>query len=315
MPYAVRRMPHAAHPEIPMPFAPDPFGTLRNAARHVRRFRGRTFVVKIGGELLDDAARRASVSEQLALLWSFSIPLVIVHGGGASLDALCEALDLPIVKVAGRRVTPPDVLRAAVMGLKGDVQTRLVSSLLSAGLPAVGVSGQDGGLIRASRRPPVWVDGNEVDFGEVGDIAAVNPALVTGLTGAGFVPVVAPLTADAEGRVYNTNADSVAAALAAALGAEKLLFLVSVPGLLRDASNPASLVPFADLDEIDSLVATGAVKGGMRPKLEAARQALEGGVKSVHLVSGCSADNVLVEIFTNEGSGTMLVSDRKAATA
>lgn len=298
-----------------MPFAPDPFATLRNAARHVRQFRGRTFVVKIGGELLDDAGTLASVSEQLALLSSFSIPMVIVHGGGTSLDSLCEALHLPVVKVAGRRVTPPEVLRAAVMTLRGDVQARLLSSLISAGLPAVGISGQDGGLVTASRRPPVVVDGNEVDFGEVGDITSVDPSLAASLIAGGYVPVVAPLTADAEGRIYNTNADSVAAALAVALHAEKLLFLLGVPGLLMDASNPSSLVPFADLETVDSLVAAGAVKGGMRPKLEAARRALEGGVTSVHLVSGRSPDNLLVEIFTNEGSGTMLVRQAKAAIA
>jgi acetylglutamate kinase len=290
-----------------MPFPPDPFATLRNAARHVRRFRGRTFVVKIGGELLDDADSRASMSEQLALLWSFSIPIVIVHGGGTSVDALCTSLGLPAQKVAGRRLTPPPVLRAAAMALKGDAQVRLLSSLQAAGLPAVGIAGQDGGLVTAVRRPPVSVDGQPVDFGEVGDIVSVDPGLVTRLLEGGFVPVVAPLTASADGAVYNTNADSVAASLAVALGAEKLLFLVRVPGLLLDADDPASLVPCADLAAVDSLVASGAVRGGMRPKLDAVRHALENGVPSVHLVSGTGADNLLVEVFTNEGAGTMIV--------
>ncbi len=290
-----------------MPFAPDPFAALRSAARHVRRFRGKTFVVKIGGELIDRPESRTSIGEQLALLWSFSIPIVVVHGGGASVDALCQSLGLPAVKVAGRRVTPPDVLRAAGMALKGDAQVRLLSSLLSSGLPAVGLSGQDAGLITASRRPPVEVDGIEVDFGMVGDITGVDPSLVARLVDGGFVPVVAPLTADPDGAVYNTNADSVAAALAIALRAEKLLFLVGVPGLLQDPADPSSLVPYADLAAVEALVASGAVGGGMRPKLDAARHALEGGVASVHLVSGVGPDNLLVEIFTNEGSGTMLV--------
>jgi len=297
-----------------MPFAPDPFSTVRSVARHVRRFRGKTFVVKIGGELIDDAECRASVSEQLSLLWSFSIPIVIVHGGGGAVDALCGSLGLATEKVAGRRVTPPEVLRAAGMALKGDAQVRLLSSLRSAGLPAVGLTGQDAGLVTAARRPPVVVDGRQVDYGEVGDITAVDPALVTRLIEGGFVPVVAPLTGGADGAVYNTNADSVAASLAVALGAEKLLFLVRVPGLLQDRGNHASLVPFADLAAVDALVASGAVNGGMRPKLDAARTALEGGVTSVHLVSGVGADNLLVEIFTNEGAGTMLVrqADRGA---
>lgn len=298
-----------------MPFAPDPFATLRTAARHVRRFRGKPFVVKVGGELLESPDTRGSVAEQLALLWSFSIPLVIVHGGGTTLDALCTALDLPTVKIAGRRVTSPEVLRAAGMVLKGDVQVRLLASLLSAGLPAVGISGQDGGLIAASRRPPVVVDGQEVDFGEVGDITDVNPELLTGLLANGFVPVVAPLTAEPDGRVYNTNADSVASALAVALGAEKLLFLVRVPGLLHDAADPSSLVTFADLRALDVLQASGAIHGGMLPKLDAARRALEGGVPSVHLVSGLGADTLLVEIFTNEGAGTMLVREGSGGQA
>jgi acetylglutamate kinase len=298
-----------------MPFAPDPFAALRSAARHVRRFRGKTFVVKVGGELIDRPESRASISEQLALLWSFSIPIVIVHGGGTSVDALCESLGLPAVKVAGRRVTPPEVLRAAGMALKGDAQVRLLASLLSAGLPAVGLSGQDAGLVTASRRPPVEVDGIEVDFGMVGDITGVDPALVARLVEGGFVPVVAPLTAGPDGAVYNTNADSVAAALAVALRAEKLLFLVGVPGLLQHPADPSSLVPFADLAAVEALVASGAVRGGMRPKLDAARHALEGGVASVHLVSGAGPDNLLVEIFTNEGSGTMLVRRGNGGTA
>lgn len=292
-----------------MPFAPDPYATLRIAARHVRQFRGKIFVVKLGGELLDDPATTRSIAEQLALLWSFSIPLVVVHGGGTRLDRLCDTLDLDIVKAAGRRVTSPEVLEAAKMAIRGDVQMTLVAALESAGIPAVGLSGLDGGLIRATRRPPVEVDGAEVDFGLVGDIEQVNPALVTNLLAGGFVPVVAPFTADRSGQVYNTNADTVAAALAVALGAQKLLFLVRVPGLLRDASDPSSLVPLADAATLDSLAASGAIQGGMRPKIAAARQALDAGVASVHLVSGLGPDNLLIEVFTNEGSGTMLVGE------
>jgi acetylglutamate kinase len=292
-----------------MPFASDPFATLRQAGHHVRQFRGKTFVVKVGGELLERPETLTSISEQLALLWSFSIPIVIVHGGGSSVDAWCKAIGLPVVKVGGRRVTSPEVLRAARMAIKGDVQMRLLSSLLAAGLPAVGISGQDAGLVTASKRPPVVLDGVVVDFGQVGDITGVSPALVNHLIAGGFVPVIAPFTAESAGPVYNTNADTVAAALSVALRAEKLLFLTTVPGLLKDAADLASLIPFADLAAIDALGASGAIHGGMRPKLQAARYALSGGVPSVHVVSGLSTDNLLVEIFTNEGSGTMLVRD------
>ena len=285
-----------------------PFESLRNAGQYVRKFRHRAFVVKLGGELLEDPKLRRSICEQLALLWSFSIPLVIVHGGGCGLDTLCDAMGLPKTKVAGRRVTSPEVLDAAKMAFKGKIQMDLLSDLEAAGLPAVGLSGQDAGMLRAVRRPPVLVDGATVDYGMVGDVTAVDPALLRQLLAGGFVPVVAPFSVAADGQLLNTNADTVAAEIAAALGVEKLFFVLKVPGLLLDLKVPTSLVPLADLARLDELEASGAVKDGMRPKLAAARKALKAGVASVHLVSGLRADAILAEVFTNEGSGTMLVA-------
>ena len=285
-----------------------PFESLRNAAQYVRRFRHRPFVVKLGGELLEDPKLRRSICEQLALLWSFSIPLVIVHGGGAGLDGLCEAMGLPTTKVAGRRVTSPAVLDAAKMAFKGKIQMDLIADLEASGLPAVGLSGQDAGLLRSVRRPPVVVDGATVDYGLVGDVTAVDPAVLRQLLAGGFVPVVAPFSATAEGQLLNTNADTVAAEVAASLGVEKLFFVLKVPGLLLDVNVPSSLVPLADLARLEELEKAGAVKDGMRPKLAAARKALKAGVASVHLVSGLRTDAILAEVFTNEGSGTMLVA-------
>jgi acetylglutamate kinase len=285
-----------------------PFESLRGAAQYVRRFRNHPFVVKLGGEILDDPALRRSVCEQLALLWSLSIPLVIVHGGGAGLDKLCADMGLATHKVAGRRVTSPEVLDAAKMAFKGQIQMDFIADLEAAGIPAVGLSGQDAGMIRGARRPPVQVDGATVDYGMVGDVAGVDPALLQHLLKGGFVPVVAPFSATAEGQVLNTNADTVAAEVAAALGVEKLFFVLKVPGLLADPADPSSLVPLADLAQLDQLAAAGAIKDGMRPKLTAARKALNAGVASVHLVSGVRPDAILAEVFTNEGSGTMLVA-------
>jgi acetylglutamate kinase len=244
----------------------------------------------------------------MAALWSFSIPLVIVHGGGTGLDSLCETMGLPTEKVAGRRVTPPEVLEAAKMAFKGRLQMDLLADLEAAGVPTVGLSGLDGGLLRAEKRPPVMVDGQMVDFGLVGDVKAVDPSLLKHLISGGYVPVVAPFTANAEGQIFNTNADTVAASLAQALGAEKLFFLLTVPGLLRNVEDPSSLVPFADLEALGELEKSGAVKTGMRPKVTAAKAALQGGVPAVHFVSGISQDGLLMEVFTNEGSGTMLVA-------
>jgi len=285
-----------------------PFESLRSAAQYVRRFRHHPFVVKLGGDILDDPALRRPVCEQLALLWSLSIPLVIVHGGGAGLDKLCAGMGLETHKVAGRRVTSPEVLDAAKMAFKGQIQMDFLADLGAAGIPAVGLSGQDAGLIRGTRRPPVVVDGATVDYGMVGDVAGVDPALLSHLLQGGYVPVVAPFSATAEGQVLNTNADTVAAEVAAALGVEKLFFVLRVPGLLADPDDPSSLVPLADLARLDQLAGAGAIKDGMRPKLTAARRALDAGVASVHLVSGVRPDAILAEVFTNEGSGTMLVA-------
>ncbi len=302
-----------------MPLSPNPYAALKEASQYVRLFRGKTFVVKVGGDVLAEPKLRKALCEQLALLWSFSIRVVVVHGGGAELDAVCEAMHIPVQKVAGRRVTSPEVLDAAKMVFAGQVHLDLLAELQAAGVPAVGLTGLDAGLVKASRRPPVSVvpDGATepelVDFGLVGDIEAVDPTVLTLLLEGGFMPVVAPLTGGEDGAIYNTNADTIAAGLAVALKAEKLFFLLSVPGLLKDVSRPSSLVPHATLVELAVLEAQGIVSGGMRPKAAAAKAALLGGVPSAHLVSGIAPDALLAEVFTNEGSGTMIVAGTVSA--
>lgn len=296
-----------------MSISPDSYASLRSAAQYVRAFRGKTFVFKLGGEVLEDPAVRRAVCEQLAVLWSFSIKLVLVHGGGTSIDALCETLQLPVEKVAGRRVTTAQVLDAAKMVLAGSLHTDLLADLRAAGLPVAGVSGVDGGLLTARKRQPVQMKDDAgqtqfVDFGLVGDIEKVNPQLLQHLLQGEYVPVITPLSANDKGEVFNTNADTVAAEIAAALGAEKLFFLLKVPGLLEDLARPTSLVPYATLEGIEGLEKSGKVSGGMRPKLTAVKRALTQGVASAHLVSGVLPDAVLTEVFTNQGSGTMVVA-------
>jgi len=296
-----------------MSVTPDSYATLRSAAQYVRAFRGKTFVFKLGGEVLEDPAVRRAVCEQLAVLWSFSIKLVLVHGGGTGIDALCDTLNLPVEKVAGRRVTTAKVLDAAKMVLAGSLHTDLLADLRAAGLPVTGVSGVDGGLLTARKRAPVQIKDDAgqsqfVDFGLVGDIEKVNPTLLQHLLQGEYVPVVTPLSANDKGEVFNTNADTVAAEIAVALDAEKLFFLLKVPGLMEDLARPSSLVPYATLEGIEGLEGSGKVSGGMRPKLAAVRRALSGGVASAHLVSGLLPDAVLTEVFTNQGSGTMVVA-------
>ena len=286
----------------------SPFDPLKDAAKYVRVFRDKPFVVKIGGDILADGALRKSICGQLALLSSFGIPLVVVHGGGPAVDKMCQHLGLATQKIAGRRVTTPEVLEAAKMVLKGGVQMELIADLQDAGLLAVGLSGQDAGLLRAGRRPPVVLDGQNVDFGCVGDIEFAEPRVLRVLIDGGYVPVVAPFTADGTQEILNTNADSVAAAIAAALKVEKLFFVLKEPGVLSDPENPHSLLPFVDMARITELEASGTIQNGMRPKIAAAVSALGAGVASVHFVSGTLPDSILSEVFTNEGSGTMLVA-------
>jgi len=285
----------------------SPFDPLKDAAKYVRVFRNKPFVVKIGGDILADGVSRKSICGQLALLSSFGIPLVIVHGGGPAVDKVCQLFGLTTQKIAGRRVTTPEVLEVAKMVLKGGVQMELIADLQDAGLLAVGLSGQDAGLLCADRRPPVVMDGQKVDFGCVGDIQFAEPRVLQVLMEGGYVPVVAPFTANGTQQILNTNADSVASAIAAALKVEKLFFVLKEPGLLSDPENSHSLLPFVDLVKVTELEASGAIQTGMRPKIAAAVSALRAGVTSVHFVSGILPDSILAEVFTNEGSGTMLV--------
>jgi acetylglutamate kinase len=281
---------------------------LKAAAPYLKAYRDQVFVVKLGGELLDEPAALDALCAQLALMWHLGIRLVLVHGGGSGLDQLSAELGLAVTKVAGRRVTDGPTLRAATMVLAGEVHTRLLARLRAVGLPAVGLSGVDAGLLTATKRPVA-----EVDYGFVGDLQDCDPAVLLHLLKGGFLPVVAPLSGNDAGEVFNTNADTVAAAVASALGATKLIFTLSVPGLLKDATNHASLVPHATVDDLAQLEASGAVGGGMKPKLAAVRLALGAGVARVHLVSGFLPDALLSEIFTNEGSGTLIEAVPTAA--
>ncbi len=284
---------------------------LARALPYVRLYKHKAFVVKLGGALSADPAVLRRTAEQVSILVELGMRVVVVHGGGPQLNGLSARLGLAVNQVEGRRVTDPATLEAAVMTLNGTVNTAILAACRAEGLQAVGVSGVDGGLIKARVRPPVTVgagrEATTVNFGEVGDVEAVDAGVLNRLLDAGFVPVVSCLAADETGRVLNVNADTVAAEVARALGAEKLIFLTETPGLLEDRNDPASLLSVLDLDCLVGLEVRGVVDGGMLPKLAAARRALESGVKRVHLVGGRQPGSLLIEIFTNEGSGTLLV--------
>ncbi len=291
--------------------------TLRDAHPYIRLFRGKTFVVKVSGAVLADPAARDALAADVALLFHVGIRVAIVHGGGPQLDALCAQLDVPREVVAGRRVTDARTLELARMLFRGSLNSDLVSALSAHGVRAVGLSGGDGMTLVANRRPPRLMRDpstgveQSVDYGHVGDIAQVNPQLPSLLLDNSMMPVFCSLSADSSGGLLNTNADTIAAQLALALRAEKLILCTTVPGLLEDVNDPRRLVSYGDLGTVDELVRGGSVSGGMLPKLAAVTEALRGGVPRVHLVDGTRPQALLLEIFTNEGCGTMLVARRE----
>ncbi len=292
---------------------------LKGALRYVRAYRDQTFVVKLGGDVLKDPTALDHVAGQLALLHSLGIRLVVVHGGGPQASDLQRRLGQEPQMVAGRRVTDEAALEAVKMAFAGTLNTDLVAALREHEIQAVGLTGVDGDLLTARRRPPVRVvDDNgverTVDYGHVGDIAGVDPRVVTTLLDGRFVPVIASLAGDGDGNVFNVNADTVAESVAVALRAMKLIFLTAVPGVLRDRSDAATLVTFADPDDLTELMASGALAGGMRPKVEACIRAATSGVERTHIIDGRSPDALLLEVFTGAGVGSMIVGRKEKAT-
>jgi acetylglutamate kinase len=285
---------------------------LKAAVPYIRMFKRKVFVIKIGGAVFADATLTRQIVEQLAILHEVGIRTVLVHGGGQQSTELAGALGIPARFVGGRRVTDEATLEVSTMVLNGLVNTRILAACRDLGLPAVGMSGVDAGLIQARRRPPVEAEDPEdgtVDYGYVGDILEVHSDVLAGQLEAGFMPVISPLSADSSGTLLNINADTVAAALAAALAAEKLIIATGAPGILEDPEDPRSLASYMDLAGLARLRSKGALADGMAPKAAAIEQALKGGVRRVHVISHHFPDSLLLEVFTNEGTGTLVVED------
>lgn len=279
---------------------------LLKAAPYIRLFQGTTFVVKVGGEAFLDEAGAERVLSQIALLQLVGIRMVLVHGGGAQADQLAEKLGVETEKIAGRRITSAKMVETMQMALHGQVQGLILSVCRKLGLPAVSLSGMDAGLIEATVRPPLLVEGNEVNFGQVGEIDSIDPTILESLLDQGILPVVSPLCGTAEGEWLNINADTVAAKLAIAMGAEKVVFLIGPHGILADQTDDHSLLSHLSLSDLEKLEKDGAIGGGMLPKSASIADCLKGGVHRVHLVTYLEEHALLTEIFTNEGSGTLV---------
>jgi len=288
---------------------------LRSAAPYIRMYKGKTFVVKAGGGVFADPQATRVLMEQIAILHYFGVRVVLVHGGGPQLTELSAALGVPTRMVDGRRVTDQRSIDVTAMVLNGLINTRVLGMCRDLNIEAVGISGVDAGLVRAHKRPPLLTaDGELVDFGFVGDIDAVDTTVLRKLLDNGLMPVVSPLSADESGTLLNINADTVAAAIGAALQAEKLILCTGAPGILGSVDDPRSLISYTDLPGLKRLADEGHIAAGMLPKAKAIEDAIRGGVRRVHVVSYQSPEGILGEVFTNEGTGTLIVADVNALT-
>ena len=283
---------------------------LKHAAPYIRLFKGKVFVLKVGGEVFAEPEQTNALMEQVGILHQVGIRVVLIHGGGPQSTKLATALGLDTKFVDGRRVTDGDSLEVATMVLNGQINTRIMATCRDLQIPAVGISGLDAGLIQARRRPPVERDGEAtVDYGFVGDIEAVDADILRKQLDNGLMPVVSPLSCDESGTILNINADTVAAAIAAELDAEKLILATGAAGILEDVNDPLSLISYIDRAALDELKAAGKIADGMLPKAAAIDSAIANGVSRVHVISYKLPDSLLLEVFTNEGTGTLVDDD------
>ncbi|MFT6291197.1 MAG: acetylglutamate kinase [Ilumatobacter sp.] len=277
--------------------------TLVEALPYIRRFSGKTIVVKYGGNALAGTSSHdalALFAEDIVMMRLVGMRPVVVHGGGPQISEMMAKLGKETEFVDGLRVTDAETVGIARMVLKGQVNPQLVAAINVHGNYAVGVSGVDGGLIRAEAR--------DERLGFVGDVTAINPGVLEGLLDDEFIPVIATIGSDETGQAFNINADTVAGRIAEALGAEKLVYLTDIEGLRTVIDDPDSLVRQTTVDELDDMIADGTIAGGMIPKVASCQQAVRSGVQRAHILDGRIAHVLLLELFTDDGIGTMVTS-------
>jgi acetylglutamate kinase len=276
----------------------DKAAVLADALPYIRSFWGKVVVFKCGGAVMDDPELASLFAQDVALMRSVGMRPVVVHGGGPQIGALMQRLGKEPEFVDGLRVTDAETLDIARMVLVGKVNRDIVSAINVHGTLAVGLSGEDAGLITATPRAP--------ELGFVGDVTSINPQIVERLLAEDLIPVIATIGVGIDGQAYNVNADTAAAAIAAALDAEKLVYLTDVPGLLRDVNDSASLLQTVTMTELEAMLDDGSLTGGMVPKIRSCLGALQAGVGRAHLLDGRVPHVLLLEIFTREGIGTMV---------
>jgi acetylglutamate kinase len=275
--------------------------TLIEALPYIRRFAGSVVVIKIGGSAMVNEEIKNSIIQDIAMMKRIGMKPVVVHGGGTAITEIMDRLGKETLFNDGLRVTDAETAKIAEMVLSGTISKEIVNSLQGQGIDAVGINGKDGDTLIASKK---IVD--KGDLGFVGEVEKVNTTLLDTLMTNDFVPVVAPVGTDLKGNTYNINADYAASALAGALGAQKLVFLTDVEGILKDKDDPKSILSRLTLYEAENYIKDGTISGGMIPKAQCCMDGIRKGVQSVHILDGRIPHSMLLEIFTNEGIGTMM---------
>lgn len=286
------------------PRVPSTAHVLVEALPYIRRFEGRTVVVKYGGNALAGTTDHDALdlfAKDIVLMHAVGIRPVVVHGGGPQINEMLDRLGIESRFSNGLRVTDESTMEVVQMVLNGQVNPRIVNAINTHGNVAVGLSGVDGRTLRVVER--------DRELGFVGDIETVNTHVLKGLLDDGLVPVVSTLGVDETGRTFNINADTAAGAIAEALGAEKIIYLTDIAGLRRDVDDEASLIERITVEGLRGLIADGTISGGMIPKVDSCLRAVEGGVASAHILDGRIAHVLLLELFTDQGVGTMITGE------
>lgn len=290
----------------------DRLDLLRESLPYIQRFKGKTFVVKFSGKVTENKENLASLCEELALIHQVGIRLCVIHGGGKQLNELAERMGVAQTVINGRRVTDDETLELAKMIFAGKINVEILAALRNHGIEAVGLSGVDGNIVQAEKRPLKEVLNRatgareQVDFGFVGDVLKINVQLLEVLLEKDYLPVVSSLGADNEGQIFNINADTIATEIAVHLRAEKLVVMSDVNGIYEDADKPETRISRLSLAQAEEMIRSGTATGGMIPKLQSLIGLLKRGVKSAHVISGTARNALLSEVFTDNGTGTML---------
>jgi len=292
---------------------------LRQALPYIRKYKNKTFVIKLGGELVQQREILDDIAQDVSLLFQIGIKILLVHGGGPQATELSEKLGITPRFFEGRRITDEATLEITKMVFAGKINHEILTMLRKYGAKSVGLSGIDGDVVIAKRRAPVEVVNREtgerdnIDYGHVGDITKINAELLNILLENGYIPVISSLADDGEGNILNINADTVAAQVAVSVKADKYVTMTNVGGILRDLDDPGSRISAISKGEALKLIEDGTIKGGMIPKIKECIRAVDMGVNRVHILNGLNKNSLLIEVFTKNGNGTMIVSDGEYA--